>query len=126
MNIDYHKILQQLVYNEKDPLLFNSGFFLFDVRSQQRIYLKYHAREYLLLPARIALALHLLFNQKYYFIFGMLLTLVTDNPDFCHLTLDYGTQKKFTTMKNSLCKDSFVGVFTPFNADEDSIESDCS
>lgn len=29
MNIDYNKILQQLAYNAKDPLLFNSGFFLF-------------------------------------------------------------------------------------------------
>jgi alginate O-acetyltransferase complex protein AlgI len=29
VNIDYHKIVQQLVYNEKNPLLFNSGFFLF-------------------------------------------------------------------------------------------------
>ncbi|MBL7892190.1 MAG: MBOAT family protein, partial [Bacteroidia bacterium] len=29
MNINYHKILEQLTYNAKDPLLFNSGFFLF-------------------------------------------------------------------------------------------------
>jgi len=28
-NIDIHKLLQQLTYNAKDPLLFNSGFFLF-------------------------------------------------------------------------------------------------
>ncbi len=28
-NIDIHKLLQQLTYNVKDPLLFNSGFFLF-------------------------------------------------------------------------------------------------
>ena len=27
--IDYHKILESFVYSEKDPLLFNSGFFLF-------------------------------------------------------------------------------------------------
>lgn len=28
-NIDIHKLTQQLTYNAKDPLLFNSGFFLF-------------------------------------------------------------------------------------------------
>src|ERR1700734_2765864 len=26
--IDYHKIVEQLAYNPKEPLLFNSGFFL--------------------------------------------------------------------------------------------------
>lgn len=29
LNIDTHKLLEQLSYNAKDPLLFNSGFFLF-------------------------------------------------------------------------------------------------
>lgn len=29
LNIDYDKLLDQLTYNSKDPLLFNSGFFLF-------------------------------------------------------------------------------------------------
>jgi alginate O-acetyltransferase complex protein AlgI len=29
LNIDFNKLVQQLTYNAKDPLLFNSGFFLF-------------------------------------------------------------------------------------------------
>jgi alginate O-acetyltransferase complex protein AlgI len=29
MHIDFHKLLESLAYNPKDPLLFNSGFFLF-------------------------------------------------------------------------------------------------
>jgi len=29
VHIDFHKLIQSLVYNPKDPLLFNSGFFLF-------------------------------------------------------------------------------------------------